>query len=1302
MLFSKTRAKGWSTGFGKENEMKFLQKLGKYLSDGRTAAVGLIAGSTALNALPGTPQAQATEPQPPNILFIIMDDLGWTDINCNKGQDAQGQPITYQNNAGGTYDSTYYYTPNIAKLRQDSIRFTNAYAACPFCKPARAAIMTGKYPHRLHMTTLTNSAPLPLAETTIAEALKAGGNYATGIFGKTHFDGGYNYTIDPTNQGFDAFDPGSGWPLSVLDGDCTEKAIEYMHDAASEGRPFFTYLAYWMPHAPVEDGPFAQPSPNDIHQNKAYAAYLKHMDEHVGAILTEFDDGHSLSSIRDKTIIIFTSDNGGRFRLRSDDQGGACGYVTRNDPLRDEKFYSTEGGLRVPLMIKWPGVTDGSNGQKVCDVPVCQIDFFPTILQMAFGANYDPDAHYSIDGKSIVQLFRNQTANIQRSDPALFFTAEFDADAETKTFRPALRMIDGINTGYRLIKDEGLDVYFTFDANENLKDMAGRLHPGTANGGPTYPTGKLGNALALTGSNYVTIGNYKGVVFDRPRTVSCWIHSPNPNTGTIGGTIVSWGSTATGKQKWNLSVNGRNNKLELNTGVSFLTSTDVIGDTTTTWKHIAVVYKDTSVILYIDGENKSPTGNDNFNVNTDPSQDVIIGASNFKGVNHEDYFTGSIDDFRIYNRALAEEEIWLLAHPPVGHWKLDESSVTTAARNWGCVPNPPSGTLSHNGLEGYVPIWRPLVGMLGGALEFDGTDDYVAIGRVGNITAVSFWVRLRSLSDTNYPVTLTSSQYIKIYKVNPQDTYSTVSAVGFTSPTIYIDGDAGTQITNTKWHHITITTSSAITANAVEIGRCNGQGYFTGMIDDVRLYDSLDSNKIHFLANLCDYQVYNLNAEGGISESSDLCLTSGVIDDRTWDLKKTLDTWLDGQQPYRDIDVGGNTYTKVYPTIQDAIYDSPAGSIIILPPASFHESITINKNITLKSKNPDDPRIVAATIIDGKPDAGNHRVVTFIGSGITASCRVEGMTITGGKYNNHGAGIYGGISGSFATIHRCTIRDNVTTGIGCGAGIFGLYGEISECIITNNRSSAHGGGLASIATTSKILNCLITGNSAGWNGGAINNGCGSFINCTITNNYAVGTGGGFRWVDSSKPEAISNCIVWGNTDGDPQTNPRDEQIFENGTTRNVTYSWIQGQNGDNPQFVNAPVFTDGVSQLAVNNSRIYVLDANGTSTPYEVSNETNARYIEIGNDNIARKITVVDTTYNYLEFTPGLNAPATAGTIIHYWGSKSNVIEDYHLQSGSPCINAGAEGSYGVQKDIDGQPRVVGTRVDMGADEYKP
>ncbi len=363
---------------------------------------------------------------PPNFVFILVDDLGWADVGC--------------------YGADLHETPNIDRLAKQGMRFTNAYAAAPVCSPTRASIMTGKCPARLHITIWYEASAnppqnrklippvtegnLPLEQVTIPEVLKEAG-YFTAHVGKWHLGDAAHY---PETQGFDVNIGGTFWgapatffyPYSgdqryggefryvphlefgskgeYLTDRLTDEALGILDKV--KNKPFFLNLCYHTVHTPIEGKPELveyykkKVKPDMHHQNYEYAAMVHSLDENVGRIIAKLDE----LGIADHTVVFFFSDNGGFVN------GYEKRVVTDNYPLRSGKGSLYEGGVREPLIIRWPGVT---HADSVTAEPVCSIDFYHTILEIS-GLAGDSKHNADVDGISLVPLLKNPKATLNR------------------------------------------------------------------------------------------------------------------------------------------------------------------------------------------------------------------------------------------------------------------------------------------------------------------------------------------------------------------------------------------------------------------------------------------------------------------------------------------------------------------------------------------------------------------------------------------------------------------------------------------------------------------------------------------------------------------------------------------------------------------------------------------------------------------------------------------------------------------------------------------------------------------------
>ena len=381
--------------------------------------VGLLQMVVAETVIAAAPEKRRS--RKPNIVILLADDLGWRDLHC--------------------YGSSVYETPNIDRLASEGMTFNSAYAACSVCSPTRAALLTGKYPARLRLThIIQKQSPidrklkvpdwtpyLRLNEVTIAEMLRPAG-YLSAHVGKWHV-GGYKERSekgdqtegDPLCQGFavniagshrgqppDYYFPyrrtypsGVTYDLPYLpDGRPGEYLTDWLTRAAeifieaNQQRSFFLHMSFYSPHTSMGDRLQARKAtiakyqsklkahPDTPQKNPVYAAMIEHLDHNVGRLLRKLDE----LKIAQETVVIFTSDNGG------------YGTKTSNLPLRGAKSTPYEGGVRVPLIVRWPGtVRPGS----VSDDVSISVDLFPTIRDIA---GIEPDPNLVVDGESLTPV----------------------------------------------------------------------------------------------------------------------------------------------------------------------------------------------------------------------------------------------------------------------------------------------------------------------------------------------------------------------------------------------------------------------------------------------------------------------------------------------------------------------------------------------------------------------------------------------------------------------------------------------------------------------------------------------------------------------------------------------------------------------------------------------------------------------------------------------------------------------------------------------------------------------------------
>jgi arylsulfatase A-like enzyme len=364
----------------------------------------------------------------PNVVFFLVDDLGWTDLGC--------------------FGSSFYDTPHVDALAKSGMRFTNAYAACPVCSPTRASILTGRYPSRTGITDYINAGGgnqpqkwrrntrlLPASykdrmahrEVTLAEALSESG-YATFFAGKWHLGPESHW---PRSHGFDVnrggitrggpyggkkyFSPygnprlKDGPPGEHLPARLAAETVQFIE--ANRKQPFLAYLSFYSVHTPLiaradlrekyrvrrkaldakaVAGEFSRKEHlrrvRTLQAHAVYAGMVEAMDAAVGTVLA----GLKRLGLEKNTVVFFMSDNGG---LSTSE-----GHPTSNLPLRGGKGWIFEGGIREPMIVRWPGVTTAGS---VCDQVVTSTDFYPTILEIS-GLKSRPDQHR--DGMSFVKL----------------------------------------------------------------------------------------------------------------------------------------------------------------------------------------------------------------------------------------------------------------------------------------------------------------------------------------------------------------------------------------------------------------------------------------------------------------------------------------------------------------------------------------------------------------------------------------------------------------------------------------------------------------------------------------------------------------------------------------------------------------------------------------------------------------------------------------------------------------------------------------------------------------------------------
>ena len=399
----------------------------------------------------------------PNIIFIMADDLGWTDL--------------------ASFGSQYYETPNIDRLASQGMKLTRHHH-CQNCQPTRAALMTGQYAARTGVYTVggidrfdwstrplrpvDNVTELPLDRVILPQVLKKAG-YATAMFGKWHL--GEKGPHHPGQRGFDEaivsmgkhFGFATNPKVDVPEGEyladfLTNKAVDFI--TRHKDAPFFLYLPHFGVHSPYQAkkeliAKFEGKAAVGGHGNPAYAAMIASVDESVGRVIQTLDE----LKLAEDTVLIFTSDNGGvggytREGLKK------SGDTTDNAPLRSGKGSLYEGGTRVPFIVRWPGVTKAGTS---CDVPTIHVDVLPTLAEIGKAALPEGQPH---DGESLVPLFRDPAAALKRKAIYQHFPGYLGAGENTWRTTPVSLVEVGDWKLMEYLEDGRLELY-------NLKDDIG-------------------------------------------------------------------------------------------------------------------------------------------------------------------------------------------------------------------------------------------------------------------------------------------------------------------------------------------------------------------------------------------------------------------------------------------------------------------------------------------------------------------------------------------------------------------------------------------------------------------------------------------------------------------------------------------------------------------------------------------------------------------------------------------------------------------------------------------------------------
>jgi uncharacterized sulfatase len=384
----------------KERDMQIISHAVKSFLMIAVLALFAVSSSSAMGEAPA---------EKPNIVFLLIDDMGWPDVGC--------------------YGHAFHETPQIDQLCRQGMKFTDFYAATPVCSSTRCTIQSGQYAARVGITDfipghwrpfeklivppIENALPMSLQ--TPGDLLKTAG-YSTAYFGKWHL--GPDHTHGPHLRGYDVTARSLGkefqqWRQNETPG---PKRIDLLTDQTmwfieqNQERPFFVTLSHHAVHIPLEATPEAiskykaKPKPSQGVNHPVYAAMIEDLDRSIGRILGQLDE----LGLSERTLVVFTSDNGGLRKIYT----GIGEVVSTNTPLRDEKGTLYEGGIRVPMIVRWPGVTQAGS---VCGEPTTTADLLPTFCAAA-GASL-PDQ--PIDGASMLPLLADAQASLDRE--AIYF-----------------------------------------------------------------------------------------------------------------------------------------------------------------------------------------------------------------------------------------------------------------------------------------------------------------------------------------------------------------------------------------------------------------------------------------------------------------------------------------------------------------------------------------------------------------------------------------------------------------------------------------------------------------------------------------------------------------------------------------------------------------------------------------------------------------------------------------------------------------------------------------------------------------
>ncbi len=467
----------------------------------------LLALLLAVAGLTSAARAASASSAKPNIVYILADDLGWTDLAC------QG--------------SKYYATPHLDRLASQGVRMLRYYNS-QNCAPTRAVLMSGQYAPRTGIYTVNtlergeaadrrmnvpaNANQLPLDKFILPQALKAAG-YATGMFGKWHLGNAGDY--HPSRRGFDEalvsdskhFDftttPPADYPAGQYFADfVTDRAVDFI--GRHRDKPFFLYVPHFAVHTPIQAkaayiAAWEKQAPQGTHWNPTYAAMIQSVDESVGRIMARLDE----LKLADNTVIIFSSDNGGLGGYQRTEAPSEKKGFTDNSPLRGGKGTLYEGGTRVPFIVRWPGVVPAG---RTSDVPVAHVDVYPTFLDIAGGT---PRAGYTLDGVSFAPVLRNPSATLPREAIYWHFPGYLESYVHPRGWRTSpvgaihagdFKLLEFFETGtvelYNLREDLGETRNLAAQSPAKVRELRDKLAAWRNHIGAAMPTMKTAADLA--------------------------------------------------------------------------------------------------------------------------------------------------------------------------------------------------------------------------------------------------------------------------------------------------------------------------------------------------------------------------------------------------------------------------------------------------------------------------------------------------------------------------------------------------------------------------------------------------------------------------------------------------------------------------------------------------------------------------------------------------------------------------------------------------------------------------------------